>query len=77
VLFDECVMGNRLRCTATRPSPSIRSSADPVRALGGGGGRSVLSGGVGCDFDDEVSVEGCADPFQQRDRGDDAAGFQA
>jgi hypothetical protein len=27
VLFDECVTGNRLRCTATRPSPSIRSSA--------------------------------------------------
>ena len=29
-LFDECVTGNRLRCTVTRPSPSIRSSAlDP------------------------------------------------
>jgi hypothetical protein len=25
-LFDECVTGNRLRCTATRPSSSIRSS---------------------------------------------------
>jgi hypothetical protein len=26
-LFGECVAGNQLRCTATRPSPSIRSSA--------------------------------------------------
>lgn len=31
---------------------------------------------MGRELDDEVSVEGCADPFQQRDRGDDAAGFQ-
>ena len=26
-LFDECATGNRLRCTATQPSASIRSSA--------------------------------------------------
>ena len=53
-----------------------RSSADPVKALGGGG-LLTLSGGVGRELDDEVGVEGCADSFQQRDRGDDAAGFQA
>ena len=27
----------------------------------------ALSGGVGCEFDDEVSAKGCADPFQQGD----------
>jgi hypothetical protein len=32
---------------------------------------------VGRDFDDEVSVQGCADSFQQRDRRDDPAGFEA
>ena len=56
---------------------NTRFSADPVRALARGGGRSVLSGGVGGELDDEVSIEGCADSFQQRDGGDDAAGFQA
>jgi hypothetical protein len=34
------------------------------------------SGSVRCEFHDEVGVEGCADPFQQRNRGDDAAGFK-
>jgi hypothetical protein len=33
------------------------------------------SGCVGCEFHDEVGVECGADPFQQRDRGDDAARF--
>jgi len=37
----------------------------------------ALSGGVGCEFDDEVSVEGCADSLQQGNRGHDPAGFQA
>ena len=32
---------------------------------------------MGRKFDDEVSVEVCADSLQQRDCGDDAAGFQA
>jgi hypothetical protein len=52
-------------------------SADPVKARGGGAGLSRLSGGVGREFDDEVSVEGCTDALQQRDRGYDAPGFQA
>jgi hypothetical protein len=34
------------------------------------------SGCVGCEFHDEVGVKGCADPFQQRNRGDDAARFK-
>jgi hypothetical protein len=34
------------------------------------------SGCVGCEFHDEVGVEGCADPFQQRNGGDDAARFK-
>ena len=33
------------------------------------------SGCVGREFHDEVGVEGCADPLQQRNRGDDAARF--
>jgi hypothetical protein len=37
----------------------------------------ALSGGVGREFDDEVSVEGCADALQQGDRGNHPAGFQA
>ena len=31
---------------------------------------------MGCDLHDQVGVEGCADPFQQRDGGDDPACFQ-
>jgi hypothetical protein len=34
------------------------------------------SGCVGCEFHDEVGVEGCANPFQQWNRGDDAARFK-
>jgi hypothetical protein len=40
---------------------NVRYSADPVKGLGRGVGLSPLSGGVGREFDDEVSVEGCAD----------------
>jgi hypothetical protein len=57
-----------IRCEATRNWFSrrtgerrVRSSADPVEALGLGVGLSTLSGGVGREFDDEVSVEGGAD----------------
>ena len=49
----------------------------PGKDAGGRVGLSALSGGVGREFDDEVSVEGCADPLQQRDRGHHTAGFQA
>jgi hypothetical protein len=35
------------------------------------------SGGVWCDLDDEVGVEGGGDPFEQGDGRDDAACFQA
>jgi hypothetical protein len=42
---------------------STRSSADPVKALRAGTAEAV-SGGVGREFDDEVSVEGCADALQ-------------
>ena len=57
------------------PTGSARSSADPVKAPGGGG-LLTLSGGVGCELDDEVGVQGRADSLQEGDRGDDAAGFQ-
>ena len=49
----------------------------PGKGAGGGAGLLTLSGGVGRELDDEVSVEGRADSFQQRDCGHDAAGFQA
>jgi hypothetical protein len=60
----------------TMRSCNVRYSADPVKALRGGAAKA-LSGGVGREFDDKVSVEGCADSLQQGDRGNDAAGFQA
>jgi len=49
----------------------------PGMALGRGIGLSVLSGGVGCEFDDEVSIEGCADALQQGNRRHDPAGAPA
>jgi hypothetical protein len=47
VLSGECVTGNRLRCTATRPSPSI-CTAPGVQVPPGdaGGGRPTLGGDV-------------------------------
>jgi hypothetical protein len=38
-LFDECVTGNRLRCTATRPNPSTRISSRVGRWRQGLAGR--------------------------------------
>jgi hypothetical protein len=52
-------------------------SADPVKGAGTRVGLSALSGGVGREFDDEVSVEGCADSLQQGNRGNHPPGFQA
>jgi hypothetical protein len=49
----------------------------PGMALGRGIGQPVLSGGVGYEFDDEVSIEGCADALQQGNRRHDTAGLQA
>jgi hypothetical protein len=39
--------------------------------------RGPSSGGVRRDFDDEVGIEGRADPLQQRDRGHHPACLQA
>ena len=47
--------------TRVTSRPSAHTSADPVKAPGRGVGLSTLSGGVGREFDDEVSVEGCTD----------------
>ena len=46
-----------------------KQSSPPTRVVAGRG----WSSGVGCDFHDEVGVEGCADSFQQGDGGHDAA----
>ena len=40
------------------------------------GGVVQESGGVGCDFHDEISVQSGTDPFQQRDSRHDPASFQ-
>jgi hypothetical protein len=64
-------------CASQLVSVREHSSRQTAKGAGGGAGLLTLSGGVGREFDDEVSVEGCADSFQQRDRGHDAAGFKA
>jgi hypothetical protein len=51
---------------------NVRYSADSNMCAAVAGS----SGCVGCECHDEVGVEGCADPFQQRNRGNDAARFK-
>jgi hypothetical protein len=70
-----------VRATLQRSLGTVEGNRTHIGGPGKGAGArvvlSALSGGVGRELDDEVSVEGCADSLQQWDRGNHPAGFQA
>jgi hypothetical protein len=70
-----------VRATLQRSPGAVEGNRTLIGRSGKGAGTrvglSALSGGVGRELDDEVSVEGCADSLQQGNRGNHPAGFQA
>ena len=79
--LSNCLVGptsaRPVRCHRQIRITGISQTRVSAQADSGAGVRAGWgsSGSVGGEFHDEVGVEGCADPFQQGNRGHDAARF--